>query len=749
MELEEEDELLIEEAMQEVEDIMKEAEEEFFNDVESTEAILKSIQPRQPTMDQEQKTGGGGKYKKYYGKVPQFVAKEDPEKVLRRRGRRERKVCEKVLREIEERISSSSSKAQLFRDTCQRKIEGLLEEVGGLKDQVEDLREENEELENALKQTMSNQPMRIQPSTTSASSSSSSSQPIFSKMNQFKEGDQEDDEGLGLGSLEGRGVSYLSFLIAKIMKYIYKLLPLQHDLVLISSRFGSSVASYYFFFRWIIVVFGVIFGATLLVFLSNKASYQLMVKLGNSQKPSILLFDSIVSNPYSSLGGDLIQVGFWTCSLSLLLMALFKLVFEHKVALQLTSISAETDHIKFGKVFLGAWDHSITSEEEVENLKLTNEATMALMLEEHRIVKTIESRTRWEILCLFTWRSLGMVVYLILQIIAWGVIFILATSNKYAAYSSVGITLVNSIMPVFIKIITNAEKWDSAGTAINLQLTRMFFAKMINVMIQFIKLALLMDSSLESVFPFFTIPTQDSCPINDAILTLGQLILAEFFVGKMIKLGMVMGKQIVAKIRGVGRKKEEFDMAKSMVSLLYFVALSLGLLPLQPMIACPIFLLLILSFKFEKFILLSLSSKPQRPWKSDKAALIFVQFFLVVVIGIFFPFLIIFIRSKSISQCTSNTSLPATPLSIIGITATGVWKWLKEPLITFSIAILLLIGILLRENNILVLHKISGEKEKHWKTEMAALNVKIKKQTKTITRMKESQDHLNKENGDS
>jgi hypothetical protein len=103
-------------------------------------------------------------------------------------------------------------------------------------------------------------------------------------------------------------------------------------------------------------------------------------------------------------------------------------------------------------------------------------------------------------------------MYFALQMSSWYVIIMLTTQSSQlqlllsskapilAPYSSsivpAAVTVINSMLPAIISLLTKLEKWDDAGFAIKIMVTRLYLAKVLNVLIQMFSFTLLLDPYL-------------------------------------------------------------------------------------------------------------------------------------------------------------------------------------------------------------------------------------------------------------
>eukprot|EP00644_Phytophthora_capsici_P011868 jgi/Phyca11/72776/gw1.12.677.1 len=70
------------------------------------------------------------------------------------------------------------------------------------------------------------------------------------------------------------------------------------------------------------------------------------------------------------------------------------------------------------------------------------------------------------------------------------------------------VTVINAILPKLISLLTAIEKWDDVGFAIKAMVTRLYLAKILNVLIQLFSFALLLDplllTSTQNILELFT-----------------------------------------------------------------------------------------------------------------------------------------------------------------------------------------------------------------------------------------------------
>lgn len=106
----------------------------------------------------------------------------------------------------------------------------------------------------------------------------------------------------------------------------------------------------------------------------------------------------------------------------------------------------------------------------------------------------------------------AFLIYVVIQASSWYLIILLTTQSSQiqqriaanaallAPYVSTlvpaVVTIINSILPTVIALLTKLEKWDDVGFSIKAMVTRLYLAKILNVLIQLFSYALLLNPYL-------------------------------------------------------------------------------------------------------------------------------------------------------------------------------------------------------------------------------------------------------------
>ena len=208
------------------------------------------------------------------------------------------------------------------------------------------------------------------------------------------------------------------------------------------------------------------------------------------------------------------------CNIVLVVSIALKWISEDKKAKAFELLDGSKDQYKFSKICLNMWDNSLTKKKEVEDLKYANMELLNVTLHEDETLRRTASRTLKQRIILLLRRLLSNLLYISLQVgSAWLILYMTAESSrlkseltKYISEQAVAllpvaslitgsvvpitVSLINVIIPSVIQALTKFERWESAGFQLKLELTKLFVAKNLNVLIQIFSFVQLLDPFL-------------------------------------------------------------------------------------------------------------------------------------------------------------------------------------------------------------------------------------------------------------
>ncbi|KAG7402227.1 transmembrane channel-like 7 [Phytophthora boehmeriae] len=368
-----------------------------------------------------------------------------------------------------------------------------------------------------------------------------------------------------------------------------RLYPFTTDIRQIEAQFGSSVTSYFRFFGWIIMTFIVmsipcfVLFVLHIIFLTSQIQSVKWTEFAGVA-PTFLQLSGYF--PDEALMYSVVLV---SMEVLLLLVTLRKWISEDRMAKTIQAIENASEKPKYSSILLNAWDFSIITTSQASDLKKTILEQVKLAMEEEKRAETIKTRTKMQKYKLYARRFIAFVFYMTIQAASWYLIIRLTTQSseiqaKLAAYAAffapyastivpAAVTIINAILPKLISLLTAMEKWDDVGFAIKAMVTRLYLAKILNVLIQVFSFALLLDPQLltskQSVWGLFTFEgatirqnimvefKSSACRAEQASAGLLTLVVTDFSVSKAMAISSPLISVIVNKLKSLLRRHRE------------------------------------------------------------------------------------------------------------------------------------------------------------------------------------------------
>ena len=522
----------------------------------------------------------------------------------------------------------------------------------------------------------------------------------------------EDDDDAALDGLRGGrgGFGLCRHLARRFRRCTRRHTPLNRDVQKVGLRFGRSVASYFGFFQflfvnsaWVSLIYMVQVGVHLVTLASTGTVQQYNASDGQTLTSAPISWGSfegfipewLLFSAYGTSERVLYSACLVVSSLFLVITTAMRLVGEHRKS----TLSAEQEgKMKHGKLALNVWDFRFHQPDDVAELKVSIANQVAVLLAEDDLLARLKMRTFKAKLKLTIRRSICLFLFLCLQgASAVAIIyFTMEASNIQKLMREVvgaipvdlvpiAVSVINGILPPFIKILVKQMKWDSEGAYVKVLVTLIYIAKTFNAILQVTAFLLLADPVMltqpsDSIFgvPGYVFRSRDfmasyvelqwlpatssgsgnsstttttttatssevatdvlvepnpatfnKCRGNQVGSQLFTLVLTEFVMHKLFGLLFPAINWLKAKVKKTERKKSEFNVALKTISLLYFIQLCLFSVPLLPVGAIFIPVLLWINFKWERLILVLAQSKPKKAWRAKDAGAFFVRFYLI------------------------------------------------------------------------------------------------------------------------
>jgi hypothetical protein len=294
-------------------------------------------------------------------------------------------------------------------------------------------------------------------------------------------------------------------------------LPFKRDLRTVQARFGTSVASYFVFQRFVFlkisfvaVVMAAFAVIHLAMFYQNPAGTLSGYIQGPGYLPKFMTFSSFrVKERFIYSAVVVLTMVFITSFLCASIVA------EHKNAITMDALDSENS-APFSKEVLCAWDLSLSTAIDIDDLRGKNEHTYLQLLEDSHESGQKKARSRYESFVSITRRVFGIFCYLvvvsgsftaIIYLTVYGSIIsdrakdIPGVNNIGTLIAPIALQAINAIVPMLLQAITAMEHWDSAQTELRFLLFRTYLSNTLNTLILTLSYIILMDPFLLAQYP--------------------------------------------------------------------------------------------------------------------------------------------------------------------------------------------------------------------------------------------------------
>ena len=305
-----------------------------------------------------------------------------------------------------------------------------------------------------------------------------------------------------------------------------------------------------------------------------------------------------------------------------------KLKYQNEKSVTFKILSRQSN-IKFSGLLFNCWNYKTIKKHEVYEQKVNIIEEFNLLLHDRNYELIKKMRTNKEKYILFFRKFMGILLNSFFLFLSWiGIINV--TANQTNIASSVAniffnnalvgdlaisalITIIGLILPNITFMITDFERWDTQMAIIINQIWRLYFGRILNLIIAGLQYYSLKNTGTaiftfisDSVLGLTTVSDNSNdiiCYENYAVENLIKLIFMDFFLSKIIKLITPFGFKIINKITKLNLPLTPYNVAESIIELLYTQGLILITLPLYPFLGIISPILIYCNFKFEKLVL--------------------------------------------------------------------------------------------------------------------------------------------------
>lgn len=565
----------------------------------------------------------------------------------------------------------------------------------------------------------------------------------------------EDEDGLDLYKTDEEEQGCWNRTQRRIVRFLSDSLPLSSEVSFIHGRYGSGIAAYFRFFRFLVAntyFFLVIWGYA---FVRQWMKYDGSYTSSQSALPYWTYFSAWK-------GGDFFYVlALLLCVIFLSIVSFYRWIEDDRAVVMGEILEVDRQPQRFATIGFTSWDFAISSEREVEDHKHTISQSIMAVFEEEEIKRRRDSRTRHEVIVLYIRRGVGMTLNLGFVIASWVAIIYVTINQKnisdYFQENSSGVrffadyaapmttALINAILPEITFLITEFEKWDDQATLLKHQMWRLYFGRQFNLFINLVTyysiakesspIDAIQSSFDESVFV---------CGEDAAGSGLFNLMIIEFMIQKFVYLSIYYSKEMVSSCCGLHLKHEEFRVSEGMINLLYFQSLVWISLPMYPFGSIVSAFLMYTNFKFEIKILTKYRGKPATSWNARDTSTFFSKFYNMTLLMAFASYYFFFTSSWDcetsggsflgpFALTRNNRPWNAVSQKTEDLGIDWLYTLLTNPLIYISIASLAVLKYNFKNNVIFSQHRLLSITKQTCAKEIDALNRIIDRQERVIS----------------
>eukprot|EP00698_Gefionella_okellyi_P010328 TRINITY_DN2675_c0_g2_i1.p1 TRINITY_DN2675_c0_g2~~TRINITY_DN2675_c0_g2_i1.p1 ORF type:complete len:762 (+),score=130.04 TRINITY_DN2675_c0_g2_i1:34-2319(+) len=436
---------------------------------------------------------------------------------------------------------------------------------------------------------------------------------------------------------ENTEVSCLAF--RKFLRRLYRFgehhFPMNGDVRSVNARYGAAISTYFRVYQWVTVMMFLLFAMFAYLNFYHLIYYTWQYQGFVGTLPRVMRYSTFASTDALTYTVSIVifLVGF-------VLLYIRKVVAEDALGRETSFVSSSKDMaaLRYGKVMFGLWDFDIYLQGEVEEQRnLVVNQIGALSLEE-TLAQRIADRTDEERSSLTIRRVVGTLITIGLILASWAGIIILLifqtritnwvneNASTYAGAADyivpMSISIIGGISPQLVKMCTKFERWDHPQFAMKLSTVRLFVLNSLNVFIVVLSYSdLLMYQLLGLVSSDDTVTCKED-QVGEAFVV---MMLTDFAVNKLMLIGSVLGKKVIGRIR----KRPwliHFELPDNVVGLIFSLVIILIACIFYPFTAFVAWFLMIISFKFDVFMLNKTMIRSSKNWDASDTGRFFMVF---------------------------------------------------------------------------------------------------------------------------
>jgi hypothetical protein len=494
--------------------------------------------------------------------------------------------------------------------------------------------------------------------------------------------------------------------------------PFKSDMNYLFARFDRNISGMFDFFRFLYIFnFFVSLSAMYLLFNhiflvsgiistqpSNSTNFTIHDTVANETLCQMFLPCSILYSRFTSSEKNVYSFTFLTICVVLFVIIVSQWT-EYKRHYLLLKLFDE-ENIQFSKELFNSWDWTTRNIDSMENNKVRLKNIFTVGLKESEIISVINSRRGWDKFALYLRRTLSLFFSLIILIVDAGLVFGLyfaqaylkfrdedKTTNSFLDYiamiiPSVGLLVINAIIPILLELCVIFEKWDFNSSYIVQLIWRVYISKVFTQGVSYTLLImfLVLEKKPADVFGFsgLDFDLSLSCSSNYTLTTnptgltkrsyinyanckedqVSSIFLTNLFIDfilrKILPPVMLLFRYLICKKwKKQPNYKQSFNNINSVTNFLLFNLQIYLLIPYFPFILIISPFLVFIDFKYEVFSLKYFYDRPDKMTMRDKSGYFIMTLFTFTILGIIIVFILFFIyplSHESYMECFTDSA---------------------------------------------------------------------------------------------
>eukprot|EP00762_Andalucia_godoyi_P003108 ANDGO_01152.mRNA.1 hypothetical protein H310_03798 len=501
-----------------------------------------------------------------------------------------------------------------------------------------------------------------------------------------------------------------------LLKHLLVFIPLISEVTFMETHYGTGVAKFFSFFRWLVWVFLFLAFVNVPFLILHLVETSIIGNWGSYITPEFLLYSS-----YGSSEAPYVIVVFSVAIITMVVALMFKYIVEDQDRRSGKLQEQWERQNRFSKLVFNCWDHSVHDRLQIEETRLSIAENIRVLLNEDSIKKAIQNRNAKERADLIVRRVIAAGIIVLLVIAVWVLLFSLTVTQDQIQSATTStsaisgfivpctVAVINAFFPHVVLLITQFEKWDNPTFIMKMQLLRLYALKIASILIYMFTFFQVLSgrSLLSQISPSLV---EVGCGENYVGNELMKLLIISFFTDKIFAFIVIWGRRLVFASKtaksgagnqgpavlgaGVSNVRSEFLVSMETISVIFMTAIILGCIPFIPSVAIVGCLFMYINFKFLSWRLRNHMRIPaNRTSASDIGVYFMIVFLLTFVISMMSWSYVMAFRSSSTCGPFSGSTYYESMLSSIRSDSASsyIFDIFTQPVLLWSVICVLIV----------------------------------------------------------